>query len=75
MRFNDIQRKRELIAQVERERDMLLRIQQEKETRAYLDQEMIEIKKKLTIESALNEEEDEREYETRRWQLKRCVNL
>ena len=59
MRFNDIQRKRELFAQVERERDMLLRIQQEKETRAYLDQEMIEIKKKLTIESALNEEEDE----------------
>ena len=38
---------------------MLIRIQREKEMRAYLDQEMIEMKKKLTIESALNEEEDE----------------
>jgi len=59
MRFNDIRRKRELFTQVERERDTLIRIQREKEMRAYLDQEMVEMKKKLTIESALNEEEDE----------------
>ena len=59
MRFNDIRRKRELFTQVERERVTLIRIQREKEMRAYLDQEMVEMKKKLTIESALNEEEDE----------------
>ena len=41
-----------------------MQIQREKEMRAYLDQEMVEMKKKLTIESALNEEEDEERIET-----------
>ena len=59
MRFNDTRRKRELFAQVEREQDTLMQIQREKAMKAYLDQEMVDMKKKLTIESALNEEEDE----------------
>ena len=58
MRFNDVQRKRDLIAKIEQERNTLQSIQRERNMRQRLDEEMIEMKKKLSLENTLNEEED-----------------